>query len=78
MYNPGTGTAKATDKAILLAYFPALNQIIFSMQTATRADEAAVLNTGTLKGNTAHTWLGFLSSDEKDAADSVYTGIVEV
>ncbi len=76
--NSGNGTAKATDKAILLAYFPALQQIIFSMQTGTRADGAAVLKTGILKGNTAETWLGFLSSDEKDAADSIYTGSVDL
>jgi hypothetical protein len=72
--NSGTGTAKATDKAILLAYFPALNQTIYSLQSATRADGHAVLITNLMQGYTAETWMGFLSNDDKDAADSVYTG----
>jgi hypothetical protein len=76
--NSNAGTAKPTDKAILLAYFTGLGQIIYSFDTATRADETAILITSQLRGNTAETWLGFLSSDEKDAADSVYTGGVEV
>lgn len=36
--NTGTGTAKHNDKAILVAYFPALNVAIFSIGNATRKD----------------------------------------
>ena len=76
--NSNAGTAKPTDKAILLAYFTGLGQIIYSFDAATRAGETATLITSKLQGNTAETWIGFLSSDEKDAANSVYTGSVEV
>jgi hypothetical protein len=74
--NSGTGTAKPTDKAILLSYFPALNQTIYSFQPSTRADGQSVLITNIMQGHDAETWIGFLSNDDKEAADSVYTGKV--
>jgi Family of unknown function (DUF6266) len=74
--NTGTGTARENDKAIAIAYFPEVRQAIFSYKSGMRADEHAVLDIGKLKGLTAETWLGFLSNDEADAANSVYTGRV--
>ncbi|MEP7230005.1 MAG: DUF6266 family protein [Ginsengibacter sp.] len=76
--NTGEGTAKAGDKAVLAAYFPALGQIVFSWQAGTRATGQGILPAQQLQGYTAETWLGFLSADEKDAANSVYTGLVIV
>jgi hypothetical protein len=76
--NTGTGTAKADDLVILLAYFPGLNQIIYSFSWATRADCQALLDTSILKGQVAETWLGLLSKDEKVSANSVFTGIMEL
>ncbi|MEO6672002.1 MAG: DUF6266 family protein [Ginsengibacter sp.] len=76
--NTGTGTAKANDKVILIAYFPVLKQIIYSLQSATRADCQAVLETNKMHGYTAETWVGFLSCDENDAANSVYAGSVVI
>lgn len=74
--NTGTGTAKANDKAVLVAYFPALQQVIFSTDAGTREAGIAVLQVSPLKNAVAETWMGFLSNDEKDAADSVYTGSI--
>ncbi len=74
--NTGTGTAKATDKVILLAYFADTQQIIYSMQTAKREDCQTVLITNAMTGYTAQTWIRFLSDEEKDAANNVYTRIV--
>jgi len=76
--NTGIGTAKASDKAILVAYFPELKQAITSIGNATRNEGQAFLETSIMKGNAAETWIGFLSHDEKNAADSVYTGAVEL
>ena len=75
--NSEMGTAKATDKVILVAYFPELRQVIFSIGSATRAEERAVLETKPLQGFTAETWIGFLTHDEKNASDSVYCGRIE-
>jgi hypothetical protein len=58
----------------LLAYFPTLKQIIYSIQPATRADCQAILITNLMQGHDAETSIGFLSNNEKDAANSVYTG----
>ena len=74
--NSGTGTAKKNDKAVLVAYFPELHQIVYSLNAATRVDCQATLVTDKIKGHTVETWIGFLSNDEKDAANSVYAGKV--
>jgi hypothetical protein len=76
--NTGMGTAKANDKVILVAYFPELKQAITSIGTATRNEGQSFLKTSVMKGYAAETWIGFLSSDEKNAADSVYTETVEL
>lgn len=72
--NAGTGTAKANDKVVLLAYFIETRQIIYSLDVGTRANGTAILNTSVMQGQAAETWIGFLSDDEKDASDSAYTG----
>jgi hypothetical protein len=74
--NADTGTAKANDKVILVAYFPAVKQVIYSVDGATRADCKALLETNTMRGYNAETWIGFVSPDEKDAANSRYTGTI--
>ena len=72
--NAGMGTAKANDNVILVAYFPELKQAITSIGNATRNAGQALLETSVMKGYAAETWIGFLSNDEKNAADSVHTG----
>jgi hypothetical protein len=74
--NAGTGTAKDTDKAVLVAYCNSLKQAVYIISDSSRADGMGVLNTQFLQGNTIETWMGFVSADGKDAADSVYTGSV--
>jgi hypothetical protein len=77
--NAGTGTAKANDTAILVAYFPAFEEAylraVFQFSEATRNAGNAVLQLNGKKG-VAETWLGFLSADGKNAANSVHTGRV--
>jgi hypothetical protein len=59
---------------VLVAYFTEIKQIIYSLNAGTRAGGQAILDTHLIQGLSAHTWIGFLSHDEKDAADSSYTG----
>ena len=75
--NSGKGTAKGKDKVILVAYFPQMRQVLFTIGAATRADKLATLETKSMKGAAAETWIGFLSNDEKIASDSVYCGSLE-
>ncbi|HEY5407122.1 MAG TPA: DUF6266 family protein [Ginsengibacter sp.] len=75
--NSDTGTAKENDTAIMVAYFPEHKQVVYAFSDATRKTGTAVL---TIKPNqgVAETWLGFLSADEKNAADSVYAGSISL
>jgi hypothetical protein len=71
--NSGDGTAKKNDRAYLVAYFPETKEVVFSFSDAERKDEMALLGTDS-KNGAVQTWLGFLSADESNAANSVYTG----
>jgi hypothetical protein len=76
--NTGTGTAKANDKVVLVAYFPDVKKAVFSIGAAMRKDGQALLKTTNERREIAETWIGFLSNDEEDAADSVYCGRVDL
>lgn len=76
--NTGRGTAKANDKVVLVAYFSELKQAVFSIGDATRTGGEALLVTSFIQGYAAETWIGFLSHDEKDAANSTYAGRLEL
>jgi len=74
--NTGNGTAKADDKVILVAYLPALKRVVLSPDAGRRSDGTATLPAGDFAGYTVETWMGFVSKDERDAANSVYTGSI--
>lgn len=74
--NSGIGTAKSSDKVILVAFFPQLKESVYSIGPALRKDGRAKLQMEHYSGYSAETWVGFLSSNEKDASDSVYAGRV--
>jgi hypothetical protein len=76
--NSGNGTAKPGDKVALVAYFSTTKSALFSIGTAVRKDGQAILKAPNMQGETAETWIGFLSADEKDAACSVYTGAISL
>ena len=76
--NSETGTASPTDKIILVAYAEEQQQAVFNLHAGLRKDCEAVLQAGMLKGCNVETWIGFLSSDETNAANSVYTGSIRL
>jgi hypothetical protein len=76
--NSTDGIAAANDTAILVAWAPDLQRAVFTLYGGFRKDKKAVLNVAFFKGYSVETWIGFLSADEKDASDSVYTGRVIV
>ncbi len=76
--NSDTGIASLSDTVILVAYAEALGKAIFTLNAGLRKDCEAVLNAAVFKGNVVETWMGFLSSDGKDASDSVYTGKIKL
>lgn len=72
--NAGTGKALETDKAIVVVYCPMLDHSIYSVTDATRRTGTTNIDTSAFSGQTVHTWMGFLSANGKEVANSVYTG----
>jgi Family of unknown function (DUF6266) len=75
--NSNTGTAKEDNKVLIVAYFPGTKKAVFNISNATREDGNVVLQMQAAKG-IAETWIGFVSADGSIAADSVYTGSVQL
>jgi len=76
--NAGVGIAKPTDKAMLAAYCPALNQCIYTTGSADRIAGADSLNLSSFAGQLVETYIGFISADGRNVATSIYTGQVTV
>jgi hypothetical protein len=78
MANSGVGLARATDKAILVAYCPELRQAIFSLAGGLRSDLTGELNVLPFSGLAVQTWVGFISETGRLIATSNFTGEVIV
>lgn len=76
--NSGTAIAKATDKALLVVYCPALQQCVYTTGSAGRSAGTDSLNLDAFSGQAVHTWIGFISSKGARVASSIYTGMVTV
>ncbi len=76
--NSGSGTAKESDKLIIITYFPAINKMIYTLHTATRISCRASLRINDMKGHTVKAWIGFLNEDEQEAGDIRYVGKVNL
>lgn len=74
--NSNEGSARKDDKVILVAFFPELKQVMYTIGDAVRNDSEAILNIGIMKDYAAETWIGFLSADEKNASCSSYSGSI--
>lgn len=72
--NTGIGTAAATDTAIAVMYLVNEKRWARVPQDARRSDCSTAHRFTSYKG-TVHTWLTFVSDNEK-ASDSIYTGAV--
>jgi hypothetical protein len=76
--NSGSGTATATDEAVLIVYCPQLNLTIFNPAAAIRSAASATLNVADFTGQTVQTWIAFLSDDGLSASNSFFTGELTV
>ena len=76
--NSGTGQAKATDKCIGVIHCPELRSSIFSNGTDTRKAGSTLLPVPQWAGKVVETWLVFLSQNDTEVANSVYTGQLTV
>jgi hypothetical protein len=75
--NSGIGKAKASDKAILVAYSETLKHAVYVIQPL-RSAQSGILAAPAFSSQQVHTWISFLTEDETDIATSIYTGTVNV
>ena len=76
--NSGVGIAKRTDKALLVAFCPVLNQCIYTTGSASRSARTDSLNLAAFSRQDVHTWIGIISENGQNVAGSFYTGMVTV
>jgi hypothetical protein len=76
--NSGIASAKATDKVILVAYCEELKDCVYTIGPALRSEATANLAVPGYRGKTVHTWLSFISANDRFVATSVYTGSILV
>ena len=73
--NTDSGNAAATDRSLILVYNPAKSQYVYTIVGSPRSEEAYTLPLPTsFAGNTVHTWLAFITSDQRLVSTSTYTG----
>jgi hypothetical protein len=76
--NEGIGKASGEDKVLLVAYDEVDQAVVFKISTTTRQAGNDILDMRAFSGLTVHTWISFISADNRDVANSVYTGTVVV
>ncbi len=74
----GIGVAKASDRAVLVAYSPLDNKVIFRSNAANRSAGTALLSLMPFKNQTVETYIAFLKADGSEVSCSIYTGQVMV
>ena len=72
--NSGIGKALPTDKSILVVYCKALETSIYTYTGPQRSAAAAQLDVSRFAQQTVETWIGFISEDESEVSNTVYTG----
>jgi hypothetical protein len=77
--NSTSGTAKPTDKAVLLVYNELQSQYVFILDGDARSllGDTLVLPTDFL-GDEVHVWIAFYAADKKTISTSLYIGTVTV
>lgn len=76
--NSGIGRAEPTDKAILVVYCPADNTALYTTGSNARSTGAEALDAGIFSGKVVETYIGFISEDGREIAQSFYTGLLTV
>ena len=77
--NSGSSTANQTDRALLAVVNPAKSEAVFDTAGAERtAGTQTVLLPSDWSGNSVEAYLGFISEDGKEVANSVYLGSIAV
>ena len=77
--NSGSGNAQGTDKALLVVYNATKGYAVYDTAGATRATQSQNLVVPSdFSGDTVQAFIGFISDDGKEIANSVHIGSVTV
>lgn len=77
--NSGSSTAKLTDGTLVAVVNPTKGEAVFDTNAAQRTDASQSVNTpADWVGDTVHAYIGFISEDGKEIANSVYAGAVTI
>ena len=78
--NSGSGTAKATDKAVIVIYNPAKSSFVYSLETGTNrsAGADAIIVPAEFSGDTVEVWVAFMTPDKKTFSTSIHAGQIVV
>ena len=76
--NAGLGRALASDKTIAVVYCKEFNQGFYNIGASVRGDGTETIDCAAFAGKQVQTWIGFISEDGKDIANSVFTGAITV
>ncbi|AXY72699.1 hypothetical protein D3H65_01355 [Paraflavitalea soli] len=71
------GKESPNDRVILVAYSSEFNRAVYR-KGALRSALTDTLSVPGFVGESLHTWITFLSEDEQDYADSLYTGQIDI
>jgi hypothetical protein len=77
--NSGVGSAKQTDKALIAVINPAKSEAVFDTAGAERMTVMQdIITPADWVGEDVETYMGFISEDGKEVANSVYLGTITV
>jgi len=77
--NSGSSAAKQTDKALLAVVNPEKSDAVFDANSARRADSTMTVTVpADWVGATVEAYIGFISEDGKEVANSVYLGSIAI
>jgi hypothetical protein len=62
----------------MISYFPEKNSCGYKIGAVRSAGTSTLDIPAKLSGHSLHTWMSFISADEKDVATSLYTGEVMI
>jgi hypothetical protein len=76
--NSGKGKAKSTDMAFAAVYNEENGQWCYEMNLSARNKGECIMDLSLFKAKVVHSYFGFISADEKEVTDSIYTGLVNL
>jgi hypothetical protein len=77
-FDPVLNAEGSDDRAILVAYCPALNRSLYQVFGPARSTNAATLNVSPFKGQSVVTWIAFITEDGSSLSESEFTGPINV